>query len=339
MKPRIALLAGVLILITSCGGGGHSATTAGSPGPAAAASGQLTPAQAQDVFARFLTAFRRAETAHTRAAAATVLTGPELEDQNFQPGINGPAVQTLAGVRVYVPRLTGYPRWFAATGHPPQAASSAGFIFLLVQAAPRAPWLDAAELYGFGQPGFMLPDLSRVALDAQGFATPVQRGDASLAVPPAGLSAGFSRYFNTALSHPAAAPAGYTSNLVPGMRTAERAGSRYGWRVFDTEQARSSTVYALRLTGGGAAVFFLTSESTGWQAASAAATLSPPQAAVNGGAAPPPYLSRQVLHLTSARAGLRIIGTLVDEHLAIDPPRGGTVADYFNGKSIGWAAR
>lgn len=338
MKPRVALLAGALILVTSCGGGGQSATTTASPGPAAAASGQLTPAQARGVFARFLTAFRRAEAARTRAAAATVLTGPELEDQNFQPGINGPAVQSLAGERVYVPRLTGYPYWFLATGRPPQGGSGTGFIFLLVQSAPRAPWLDAAELFGFGQPGFMLPDLSRVALDAQGYATAVQPGDTSLAVPPAGLSAGFSRYFDAAVGQRGKVPAGYTCNLVPGILAAERAAPRYGWRIFDTEQPRNSPVYALRLTGGGAAVLYLTSESTGWQAASAAASLSAPQAAVYSGAAPPPQITQRALHLTSVRPGLRIAGTLLDEHLAMDPPRGGIVADYFNGKSTGWTA-
>ena len=168
-------------------------------------------------------------------------------------------------------------------------------------------------MFGFGQPGFVLPGLGRVTLEAQGYATAVQPGDVSLAVPPAGLSAGFSRYFNAAVSHPATAPAGYTSNLVPVMLRAERTGSRYGWRVFG--------------------------ESTGWQAASAAATLSAPQAAVNSGAAPPPFLSQKVLHVTSVSAGLRLVGTLVGEHLAMDPPRGGTVPDYFNGKSIGWAKR
>ena len=338
MKPRIALLAGALILLTSCGGGGQAATATGSPGPAAAASGLLTPVQARGVFGRFLAAFRRAEAARTRAAAATVLAGPELEDQNFQPGINGPEVQTLTDERVYVPRLTAYPYWFLATGRPPQGGSGTGFIFLLVQSAPRAPWLDAAELFGFGQPGFMLPDLSRVALDARGYATAVQPGDASLAVPPAGLSAGFSRYFDAAVSHQGTAPAGYTSNLVPGILAAARAAPRYGWRVFDTEQPRNSPVYALRLAGGGAAVLYLTGESTGWQAASAATGLSAPQAAFYSGAAPPPQIT-QKLHLTSVRPGLRIVGTLVDEHLAMDPPRGGVVADYFNGKSTGWTVR
>lgn len=343
MKPRTIGLASVLILAASCGSPAHSGAAAPRPpGTAAprlsgAAAGQLTPAQARAAFTRFLAAFRAAEAVHTRAAARTVLTGPELADQNFQPGINGPRVQALIAQQVYVPRLTGYPRWFAATGRPPQAAAGTGFIFLLVQSAPQAPWLAAAELYGFGQPGFRVPDLSRVAVDARGYATAAPPGDTSLAVPPAGLSAGFARYFNLALTHPGVAPAGYTSNLVPGIQAAERAAPRYGWRVFDTEQARHSAVYALQLTGGGAAVFYLTGENTGWQAASASATLSPPQAAVNTGAAPPPEITRKLLHLTSARAGLRVVGTLVDEHLAMDSPRGGTVADYFNGKSVAWS--
>ena len=60
---------------------------------------------------------------------------------------------------------------------------------------------------------------------------------------------------------------------------------------------------------------------------SSALSVAAPQAAVDSGAAPPPQITQQALHLMSVRPGLRIVGTLVDEHLAMDPPRGGIVAD------------
>ncbi len=122
---------------------------------------------------------------------------------------------------------------------------------------------------------------------------------------------------------------------MPEDHTAERTAPRYGWRVFDKLQATNSPVYALRLADGGAAVIYVTQESYEWQAISAAASLSPPQSAINMAAAPGPTVT-QKLHVTSVTAGLRIILTVLDEHMAIDPQGRGTVADYFNGKSLAW---
>jgi hypothetical protein len=210
-------------------------------------------------------------------------------------------------------------------------------MFLLIQAAPGKPWLDMTELYDLGQPGQELPDLGDVATDAHGYATAVEPGDTSVLVAPGALSAGFSRYFDAAVTHPGSAVSGYSSYIVPLDLAADHTSPRYGWRIADVLQAASAPVYALRLTDGGAAVIYLTRESFSWTAVSATATLSAPQSAYNAAAVPFPSLT-QALHVTSVRPGLRITLTELDEHLAIDPPGSGTVADYFNGKTIAWTA-
>jgi hypothetical protein len=203
----------------------------------------------------------------------------------------------------------------------------------MVQGKPGASWREATELYSL--PGYppVLPDLSGIALDSRGYATVVPASDPSLATTPSGLPAGFSRYYDTALSHPGVpASPGYSNPIVATERAAIRAAPRYGWRVTDQLRPASFPIYALRLAGGGAAVVYATSEKYGWQATSARATLNASQSAVGTGAAPDPYTLRE-LHVTSARVGLRVTYSVVDEHLAIDPLGHGTVADFFNGKT------
>jgi hypothetical protein len=112
-----------------------------------------------------------------------------------------------------------------------------------------------------------------------------------------------------------------------------RQARRYGWREIDQLRPASFPVYALRLANGGAAVVYATREAFGWRAISAHASLHAPRSAVNMLAAPDPY-TLSLLRITAARVGLRIRFSTIDEHLAIDPAvHGGTVADFFNGKT------
>ncbi len=243
----------------------------------------------------------------------------------------GLAISTLTDERFYVPRLTGYPRWFFVTANTP--VSGEKFFFVLVQAAAGASWRDGTELYQL--PGYpsVLPNLSDVRL-THGYATAVSVTDLSLTKPPGELSAGFSAYYDAAMSKPnTAPPAGYSSSLATQVRASIRVAPRYGWRVIDQLRPASFPVYALRLANGGAAVVYATSETFGWQAISAHASLHAPQSAVNLGAVPDPFTLGH-LKVTTAQFGLRLLYQLTDEHLAIDPAGpGGTVTDFFNGKT------
>lgn len=346
VKARTAIVLAAVAL-ASCSQAGHGPSSESSARNPAQTSGeaavsprgatQLSPAGARQIFGVFLAAYKHVEVTRDSAAGSRLVTGPEQAALKLQPsyGFTGPELTNLTDERVFVPRLSSYPRWFLVAGRQPFSGGAADFMFLLIQAAPGKPWLDTTELYDFGQPGQELSDLGDVATDTHGYATAVEPGDTSLSVAPGALSAGFSRYFDAAVTHPGSAVSGYSSYIVPLDLAADRTSPRYGWRIADVLQAASAPVYALRLTDGGAAVIYLTRESFSWTAVSATATLSAPQSAYNATAVPFPSLT-QALHVTSVRPGLRITLTELDEHLAIDPPGSGTVADYFSGKTIAW---
>ena len=105
--------AAVLLALPACNSGGHSST-------ARRPSAQLTPAQAHVAFARFLPAFRSARHSHHQQAELDLVTGAELSAVQRLPGLAlGPTIPALTGKRFYVPRLTGYPRWFFVTANAP----------------------------------------------------------------------------------------------------------------------------------------------------------------------------------------------------------------------------
>ncbi len=113
VKRCIVSMIAVLAL-ASCSQAGRPASSAR---PSARQSTQLSPAQARQVFARFLAAFKQVQLTRSAAAARRLATGPEEEAQNFQPGFVGPQLTVLTDERFYVPRLGGYPRWFVGSGH------------------------------------------------------------------------------------------------------------------------------------------------------------------------------------------------------------------------------
>jgi hypothetical protein len=326
-KVKVAAAATtVLMLVTlpACAASGH---------PAAVPSSQFTPAQARIVFDRFVTALKQLQAHPAGTPGSQLLTGPEKVAQDFMHGPVGPAITRLTGQRVYVPRLSGYPRWFLATGQASGAA--ARFVFLLVQSSHRTGWQDAAELYDLRLPGGF-PDVSKIAVDAGGYATAVAAGDPSLAVPPGAIAAGFSRYYDAAVRHAGQTPATpvYSSNFLPQALAGERAAPRYGWRMSDSLAPVNQRLYALRLSAGGAVVIFVTRERFGWQAVSAAsANRRAPQSAINIGAAPDPFILRG-LHARPVQTGERIAYTILDEHLAMDPKGSGAVSDFMEGKII-----
>ncbi len=101
--PAAATTLLVLIALPACAASGH---------PAAVPSSQLTPAQARIVFDRFVTSLKQLQAHRVGTSGSQLLTGPEKVAQDFLHGPVGPVITRLTGQRVYVPRLSGYPRWF-----------------------------------------------------------------------------------------------------------------------------------------------------------------------------------------------------------------------------------
>ncbi|MCP9950487.1 hypothetical protein LUX33_20130 [Actinomadura madurae] len=92
-----------------------------------------------------------------------------------------PPKLAFANPTFYIPRLTGYPRWFAADAVSGQGKRSLRHALLFTQARQGAPWLLTADPYPSDAA------LSRVALDPEGYASPVSPDGKGLAVAPSKL--------------------------------------------------------------------------------------------------------------------------------------------------------
>ena len=139
-KIRVAAAATallVLVAVPACAGSGH---------PAGVSSSQLTPAQARKAFDRFLRELKQLQANRIGTSGGQLLTGPEGAAQAFMHGPVGPSLTQLTGRRVYVPRLSGYPRWFVAVDQ--ASGRVARFVFLLVQSSRRTGWPSAPGVWG-----------------------------------------------------------------------------------------------------------------------------------------------------------------------------------------------
>ncbi len=140
----------------------------------------LTKAQAQQV----LTSYTRGEprgAAVQRQGAARRRGRPAAVDGRgrAEAPADRPAASAEAGVHerdLLHPRLTGYPHWFAADAATGEGDRTLRHALLFTQAKAGAPWLLAADPYPTE------PALSKIALDPEGYATPVDPGVKDLAI-------------------------------------------------------------------------------------------------------------------------------------------------------------
>lgn len=284
---------------------------------------QLTVAQARHVFNAFWPRFEQLPGHYSPGAARGLTTGAELQAQLFFKGESGPTITSLVQESLYVPRLTGYPRWFWAVGRD-AGGSRNGHLFVMVQAGASAPWKTAMALYDLNSSARMLHYVAiAITKDAQGYAEAVPLNDSTLDVPPSGMPAIYASYLDgTTRSVRRLFQAGPNATSYISLdQEVSRGAGQYGWRDTDHQAPAQLPVYALRLSTQGALVIFSTYDTTAWMAASSSAALPAQPSGVEASYVPPAF-AVQGLGLTSAPARLRVTATAVDRVLAFVQPQG-----------------
>lgn len=152
----------------------------------------------------------------------------------------------------FVPRLAGYPRWFAIQAKPsyPRANSA---LLVFVQRRVTQPWLQTA-LIDLG-PGHAMPDL---AYDGHGnaIAVPVDE-KADLLAAPSAVVAAHAEYLTSGHrpdSGPRLAADAWTTELIDAARTDAK---RFSFaRVSSRYQPTNQPMYAFQTADGGAVVVY-----------------------------------------------------------------------------------
>jgi hypothetical protein len=325
-----ALLA-LLMLSAACSSpsgppGGKAGSPGGTPGStpsgtSGAPAPQLTPAQARQAFNAFLPSFNAMLRNHDAKLVPQLTVGAETQVQTFAArNAAGLPVPAQVSDQFYVPRLSSYPRWFAAIGTTRSQGTSGGDLFLMVQSRHGGPWQEAEVMTWFGPAA---AQLSGIAVDPQGYATAVDPAATSLAIPPGQLPAQYTQFIGGAqgASSSVFAPGDATTGWIAGKRTVVTAAPAKGWQASFAYTVPALPVFALRTTSGGALVFFAFDQDSAWTAKSTSPHFAGGVNSVDGRM--PLILAVEAgLNSPHVRQGTRINSTQRHETLAVDPASG-----------------
>jgi hypothetical protein len=264
MRLRPAVLAALILGLSSCGGSGGERT-------AAAAAPPLTLSGAQEVLGKYETTNNQANKTLDDKLLASAETSPQLDMDSAAYKLRRATKQkftefTYAKPAFYIPKLTSYPRWFAvgATSRASGTGSHRGsggrlaygqqHALLFLQDRSGAPWRLAADPYPTGKP------LSGIAVDKDGYATAVPSADPQLALPPARIGAAHATLLTSGPKAPgsggiAAGP--HTTQAYEALKTATGQFSKLGADLSSQFAPSTSPVFALRTTDGGAMVWYV----------------------------------------------------------------------------------
>ncbi|RFU36691.1 hypothetical protein DZF91_36835 [Actinomadura logoneensis] len=255
----MSLLAGIPL---AAGCGGSDAGASGSPA--------LTPGRARQVVAEYAATVGQAGDRLDASLLPKVETDPQRTMDTAAVRlrqVSGARTGLLkfSQVSVIVPRLSGYPRWFAASAVSGSGKGALRHALLFTQEKADAPWLLAADPFPTGS------SLDHVALDRDGYATAVAASSGKgLAMSPGALPAAHAALLNEG---PRAAGA---DRLAPGPRTTEafaalrrvEAGLRKsGVTLSSRFEPGSAQVRALRTRDGGAVVWYVLKQREAYSAA------------------------------------------------------------------------
>lgn len=226
-------LIGTLLALSACGSKDASTPPA------------LTKAEAAQVLARYQTVNNQANATLNAGLLAGVETGAQLDMDRADYKQRQALKEKLAPFSFnapvfYIPRQTGYPRWFAVSA----TAGRMRHALVFTRQQPNGPWLLAADPHA---------QAAGIELDKQGYATAVSAGDVAAthaAVlndgPRAGAAgaAGMAAGLYTTQAHQA---------LLSAQAILSRRGVRFSFR-FTTDPRQA---FALRTPGGGALVWYV----------------------------------------------------------------------------------
>ncbi|RJL30428.1 hypothetical protein [Bailinhaonella thermotolerans] len=213
--------------------------------------------------------------------------------------------------RLMIPKLDRYPLWFAAAAERREAGASRTAVMVFMKADDEDRWrLSSSSLLESGE---KLPEL---ALDADGYATPLATFDDDLAISPRLLGPLHATIAEEGAGGAAAglvAPGPHTTARHVEIQTNRQRAKESGMGYDSIFGAANFPVYALKTEDGGGLVFYVLSRTTTWYAkAKSVFRIEPPPGAV-------PLLKDPVV-----RRSLEVVET--QQYVATVPPKGGGAA-------------
>lgn len=319
VSVALLLASGLLTAALSAGCSGDASSAdpakpAGTP--------PLNKEQAQRVLASYTDAANRAGRRLDRRALRAIETDPQLTMDaaafKLRRAVKQPPPKLkFTDTTFYIPRLTGHPHWFAVgavTGRGKQAVRHA---MLFTQAKAGAPWLLAAD------PHPADAALSRVALDPDGYATPVGPEAKGLAVAPGKLPPAHAALLTEG---PGAAGASVlaegprTSDTYKALKQGEKTLAGRGVTLSSRFSATQYTVHALRTKDRGALVWYVLKQNEAYSSSRRG------KLAVSG----------DLVGLASTRsARTRMDTTVLVQYLATVPPEGRAAVNGMYRKAVG----
>ncbi|GAA1779404.1 hypothetical protein [Actinomadura chokoriensis] len=303
-------------LSAGCSGGGAPAEAAKAAGAPA-----LSKAQAQQVLTSYAAGANRAgkrlSGRHLRAIEADPQLSMDAAALKLRRAVRKrPPKLAFSHTTFYIPRLTGYPHWFAAdtvTGEGDRALRHA---MLFTQAKAGAPWLLTAD------PFPSAPSLATIALDPDGFATPVDPGAKDLAVAPEKLPQAHAALLTSGPGASGAAllaDGAKTNETYKALKQGEQTLAKRGVTLSSRFSPASYRTYALRTKDRGAVVWYVLKQNEAYSAAKRG------RLAVSG----------DLVGLAPAKAAkTRMDTTVLVQYLATVPPKGRATVNGMYRKAV-----
>jgi hypothetical protein len=313
------LIPGLLAAALTAGCSGHSSSAAsGKP----QGTPPLTKAQAQQVVASFAEGVNLAGRRFSGKALRSVEAEPQLSMDFAALKLRRtvrqrPPALSFTSTTFYIPRLAGYPRWFAADAVSGKGKRALRHALLFTQAGQGAPWLLAADPYPADNA------LGRVALDPQGYATPVERdAKKGLAVAPAKLPQAHASLLTDGPGSSGAsvlADGAKTSETYKALKQGEKVLAGRGVTLSSRFSPGQYDVYALRTKDRGAVVWYVLKQNEAYSAAQRG------KLAVSG----------DLVGLAPSRAArTRMDTTVLVQYLATVPPKGRATVNGMYRKAV-----
>ncbi|WP_067486065.1 hypothetical protein [Actinomadura hibisca] len=304
---------GASLLLPACGSDSDPASASAPPA--------LTQDQARQVLSRYTKAAGQAGQRLDASGLSAVATGPQLTMDTAAVKLRRVTKQKpgpLAFTKpvFYIPRTTGYPRWFAADAISGSDKQTLRHALLFTQAKADAPWLLAADPYPSDAA------LSRVQLDGDGYATAVPPAAPGLSLAPGKVAAAHAALLTDGAKAPGAA------SLAPGPKTTQaREALEQGVKLLNKRGVKltssftpdATPAYALRTKDGGAVVWYVLRQNEAYSSARRG-TLS---------------VSGDLSGLAPARTVRnRLTTTVLIQYLATVPPKGAATVTGMYRKAV-----
>ncbi|MDX6430332.1 MAG: hypothetical protein QOE54_2698 [Streptosporangiaceae bacterium] len=253
LRRVIPALLSVAVLSGGCSGGG-TGPAAGIRSTEPTVPPAISAPESLKVLDDYVTKHNGAAGSGDVKAWRDTATGPFREVVSAQATANNgrpPAGRiSLVNPVMYVPRLAGYPRWFAAAAleEHPGGGKPVEVVMLFVRARASDAWRPAHRLPFKGRP-------PEIATDDQGYALPVAPQATGFVIAPGGLAAAHAGYLNGE-NPPGFAPDPYTASRRGPLPDGG------GWSRQDRFAAGGDPIYALRTKDGGTLVWYVVVQTT-----------------------------------------------------------------------------